>query len=219
MGTKLIQNKMERNRAGCQRTSRGNIYAGIGNLLMVFLCALILFNQLLIVNIKTKLGIDGYFSKMVYNIIYSSTNESPAGRNLKLTGNIQKDAIEIVMIKGQPDLYGKKLNVSFDRVQESIDIMNKYDPGLNMLSKSEFARYVGVTGKISCEFCCTVKSLTYDDGKPTCNCDHAKAMRGLASYLIRNYGDKYSDGEILRELARWKGVFSATNDRKAHKRD
>ncbi|MFA6096580.1 MAG: hypothetical protein WC788_03050 [Candidatus Paceibacterota bacterium] len=198
---------MERNKAGCQKPAEGNIYAGIGHLLMVFLCALILFNQLLIINIKTKLGIDGYFSKMVYNVIYTRTNETPAGRDLKLTGNIQKDAIEIVMIKGQPDLYGKKLNVSFDRVQESIDIMKKYDPNINIFTELEFERYAEITGKISCEFCCPVTALTYADGKPTCNCDHAKAMRGLAAHLIKNYGNKFSDDEILRELARWKGLF------------
>ena len=191
----------------CTSPKAGNINMAIKNALIILICALIVFNQLLIINIKTKLGIEGYLSKMANNIIYRDIYTTVVSRNVKLTGNIQKDAIEIVIIKGEPDLYGKKLHVSFDRIQESIDIMKKYDPNINIFSEREFERYAEITGKISCEFCCTVTALTYADGKPTCNCDHAKAMRGLAAHLIKNYGNKFSNDEILRELARWKGLF------------
>lgn len=204
---KLIAKKMDTSIKKCAEAAEGNINVSIKNVLIILICAIIVFDQVLIINIKTKLGIAGYMSKMANNIIYRDINKAVVERNIKLTGNIQEDAIEIIMIKGEPDLYGKKLNVSFDRIQESIDIMKKYDPNINIFSEKEFGRYSNITGKISCEFCCTVTALTYADGKPTCNCDHARAMRGLAAYLIKNYGNKFSNDDILREIARWKGLF------------
>jgi hypothetical protein len=32
-------------------------------------------------------------------------------------------------------------------------------------------------------------------------------MRGVAAYLLDNYGDQLSDEEILAEVAKWKAVF------------
>ena len=176
-------------------------------LLLVFLCAFLAFNQLLIINIKTRLGIAGDLSREVNGIFYPEKSDAVIRSDIRLTGIIQDDARMIVLIKGVPDVYGNELNVSFDRVQESIDAMKKYDPHTNVLSKADDARYMNITGRISCEFCCTVKMLTNTDGSPACECDHAKAMRGLAAYLIRNHGNEYGDDEILRELARWKGVY------------
>lgn len=175
--------------------------------MMIFLFAFLAFNQLLIINIETRLGIAGDLSKKINSIFYPENKKAITKRDIKLTGIIREDAKKIIMIRGIPGIYGDKLYVSFDRVQESIDVMKKYDPGANILGKAENARYLNITGKISCEFCCTVKALTNKDGSPTCDCDHAKALRGLASYLIRNHGSEFSDDEILRELARWKGVY------------
>lgn len=175
--------------------------------MMIFLFAFLVFNQLLIINIKTRLGIAGDLSKEINSIFYPENKEAATSLDIKLTGAIQEDAKKIIMIRGIPNIYGIKLNVSFDKVQESIDMMKKYDSGVNTLSKAENARYLSITGKISCEFCCTVETLTTKDGSPTCDCDHAKALRGLASYLIKNHGNEFNDDEILRELARWKSVY------------
>lgn len=202
-----MTNKTDAFRTADPRSQMSNEYAAMRNLLLVFLFAIIAYDQLLIINVKTKLGIEGDLSRAVNSILYPGMNKPLSDREIKLTGNIFTDATQIVMMKGEPALYGKKLNVAYDRVQESIDIFKKYDPVIGSFSEEQFKRYVIVTGKISCEFCCTVKALTYEDGKPMCDCDHSKAMRGLAAYLIKHYGNKYTDDEILRELARWKGVY------------
>ncbi|KKT46034.1 MAG: hypothetical protein UW39_C0032G0003 [Parcubacteria group bacterium GW2011_GWC2_44_17] len=60
------------------------------------------------------------------------------------------DAIKLTISQGAPAVYGEELGVSFDRVQEAIDALSRFDPG---------------------------------------------------------YGTEYSDDEILRELAMWKGMF------------
>lgn len=189
------------------KSNRNRSASAVGKILTVVLCAFLAFNQLLIINIKTRLGMSGYLSGAINSLFYPEKKNGFVREDIKLAGNIQDDAKAIIMITGEPYTYGKELNVSFDRIQESIDVMKKYDPRANSFSKIDNARYSNVTGKISCEFCCTVESLTYRDGKPTCDCDHAKAMRGLAAYLIKNHGNTYTDNEILTELARWKGVY------------
>jgi len=70
--------------------------------------------------------------------------------NSEFTGNALDDAIKLTISQGAPAVYGEELGVSFDRVQEAIDALSRFDPG---------------------------------------------------------YGTEYSDDEILRELAMWKGMF------------
>jgi len=202
-----MENKTESSSLHDSKLDANTTMGIIRKLLLFLLLSSLLFNQLLITNINVKLGMGGYLSNEINNIFYTKKPDGAGNIRIKLTGNLQVDVLAIIGMKGSPDIYGKKMNVSFDDIQSSIDIMKKYDPSVNTLSSNEFTRYLNITGKISCEFCCTVKSLTNVDGSPTCNCDHAKAMRGLAIYLIRNYDDEYSDDEILRELARWKSLF------------
>lgn len=177
------------------------------NIILVVLCAVLIFNAFLIMEINAKLGIDGKEEKIVYALIMRKQENEAEKKTLRLSGDLVKDAVEIVNISGVPEGYGKKLNVSYDAVQDSINIMKNYDPSQNSMENKDFERYINITGKISCEFCCTVKALTYKDGNPTCDCEHAKAMRGLAAYLVENFGNEFSDENILRELSRWKGKY------------
>lgn len=199
-----ITEPISMSRIGPENNRRANI---MKKTLLVLLCAVLAFNQLFIINIETKLKIGGFLTKEINNVFYPSRKNAIGDTKIVFTGNIQSDALAMIMIKGEPAAYGKELHVSFEGVQESMDIMKKYDPRMASFNKNELERYLNVTGKISCEFCCTVKSLTTSDGSPTCNCDHAKAMRGLAAYLVKNHGNEFDDEAILKELARWKGVY------------
>ena len=128
-----------------------------------------------------------------------------------LTGDVTKDSIALVLSQGAPEVYGSELGVSFDAVQESINIMRQLDPAYGTkdvgLTSDEQARYTDVGTRISCEYCCGAKSIVFPDGSPACGCAHSIAMRGLIAYLVKFHGDTYSNDEILRELARWKGMF------------
>jgi len=122
------------------------------------------------------------------------------------------DAVSIIMAHGVPDGYGAEMNVSFDKVQESMNIMKIYDQsqygnGQIKLTGDKMNRYIKIGKMISCEFCCSAKTLIFDDGKPACGCAHSQAMRGLMAYLIEKHGNEYSDDQILHELAKWKGVY------------
>jgi len=122
------------------------------------------------------------------------------------------NVMNIVLAHGMPEIYGMELNVSFDKVSESMEAMLKYDQseygnGQIKLEGDKMARYIKIGKMIACEFCCGVKTLVFDDGKAACGCKHSQAMRGLAAYLIEKHGTEYSDEQILRELAKWKGVY------------
>lgn len=126
----------------------------------------------------------------------------------KLDANV----VDIVLSRGTPDGYGQELNVSFDKVSESMEAMLKYDQseygnGQIKLEGDKLKRYIDIGKRIACEFCCTAKVMVFDDGKAACACKHSQAMRGLAAYLIDRHGNEYSDEQILRELAKWKGVY------------
>ncbi len=114
---------------------------------------------------------------------------------------------------GIPEIYGKKLNLSFDKVQESIDIMVVFGPTYGqegkkiILTDSDLERYKKIGASIACEYCCTVKTLTKEDGSAACGCAHSIMMRALAAYLIKEHPKEFTDKEILQELEKWKITF------------
>lgn len=128
-----------------------------------------------------------------------------------LTGDVVKDAIALTISEGTPSIYGAELAVSFNRVQEAINILQRFDPGFGdqkiVLNDEEKKRYTKIGLSISCEYCCGAKAIVFPNGEAACGCAHSQAMRALAAYLIQKHGSEYSDDEVLRELARWKGLF------------
>lgn len=131
--------------------------------------------------------------------------------NLKLSGNITEDSVKLAYAQGIPDIYGAELGVNFDEAQNSMNIMKQFDLGYGRkkptLTMEEMKRYTSVNLRISCEFCCGAKAIVTETGEAACGCAHSQAMRGLTAYLIKNHSAQYTDDEILRELARWKGRF------------
>ncbi len=170
----------------------------LGTLLTLILIA----NQISIVSAKKNISI----------VQSSARKASPTNlSNSEFTGNALDDAIKLTISQGTPAVYGEELGVSFDRVQETIDALRSFDPGYGnqkiMLNEPEKKRYIKIGLSISCEYCCGAKAIVFPNGEAACGCAHSQAMRGLAAYLLKNHGTEYSDDEILRELARWKGMF------------
>jgi hypothetical protein len=114
---------------------------------------------------------------------------------------------------GIPDVYGKELDVTFDEVQESMNVMRVMGPtygaddGKIILEGDELKRFIAIGKLIACEYCCGVKTLVDDEGKAACGCAHSIVMRGLAAYLIKNHSNEMTDDEILEEVNKWKKVF------------
>lgn len=175
----------------------------INTALLVVLGSSMISNQVLASKTKQQLG-------MQSRSAFANFLKKFSG-NLKLSGDITEDAVKLAYAQGIPDLYGAELGVNFDDVQNSMNIMKQFDLGYGRkkptLTMEEMKRYTSVNLGISCEFCCGAKAIVTETGEAACGCAHSQAMRGLTAYLIKNHGDKYTDDEILRELARWKGRF------------
>ncbi len=113
--------------------------------------------------------------------------------------------------QGVPQGYGEELSVSFDRVQESIDILAPFGPtyGENkiILMGEELESYIAIGRRTACKYCCSAETLVREDGSAACGCAHSQAMRGLAAYLIERHREHLTDEGILEELNRWRASF------------
>lgn len=163
-------------------------------------------NQMFLNQINKSFGIKGGFSSVV-----SKLGRIAGQPNSSLSGNIVEDVIKLVVSQGIPEVYGAELGISYDQVQQSINVLRQYDPTYGkqgiVLEGDNLKRYIDVGLKISCEYCCSAKSIINQNGQGACGCAHSQAMRGLMAYIIQNHGSEYSNDEILRELARWKGLY------------
>lgn len=192
-------------------TSHTNKFYIVNFVLLFFLIIFIGANQFLISKTNKVLGIkSASFGQIKTNIFAIPDYSSLASANL--TGDITQDAINLVISTGVPDIYGADLGVSFDSVQQSINIMRKYDPSYGRQEKITLTgdglqRYIDVGLRISCEYCCSAKAIILKDGEAACGCAHSIAMRGLLAYLIQNYETEYTNDELLREISRWKGMY------------
>lgn len=176
----------------------------INFLLLFVLVSSVSASQVLAHKINQSLG--------VKSSILSFLELSNAQADIKLSGNLMDDAIKLVISKGVPAIYGEELGVSFSEVQAAINVMRQYDPTYGKekkitLAGSDLQRYIDIGLRISCEYCCGAKSIIRKDGEAACGCAHSWAMRGLIAYLIQNHGSEYTNDKILREVARWKGMY------------
>ncbi len=171
--------------------------------LLGILTVSVVANQVTLANTEKAIGIN--------NSVLSSIGSIKLFSDTKLTGNLSEDATKLSFVGGVPDKYGAELGVSFDQVEASMNIMKQFDPTYGRqkisLSGQDKQRYISIGLKIACEFCCGATGLVLQNGDAACGCAHSQAMRGLEAYLIKNHGIEYSDDQILRELARWKGHY------------
>ncbi len=122
------------------------------------------------------------------------------------------DAMAILFPTGTPE-YGEELGVSYDDPVASLAVLAKMYRGLKTEVEQNnpegWQRYMNLASKpvgISCEYCCGVGPIGINSkGDSGCGCQHNPALLTVALYLSA-YTD-YSDGEILREVMKWKTLF------------
>ncbi len=113
---------------------------------------------------------------------------------------------------GVPDIYGRELNISFDGVQDAINKVRVYGPTYGSKEKKiiltgvDLKRYTDIGSQISCQYCCSAKTLVKKDGVAACGCAHSIMMRGLTAYLIENHPE-ITDKQIIEELNTWKVAY------------
>ena len=126
------------------------------------------------------------------------------------------DALAMMFPSGTPD-YGGALGVSFDDPVGSLSTLSSMYRGLKaeveQKNPEAWQRFMNLASKpvgISCEYCCGVGPIGINkNGDSACGCQHNPALLSVALYLTA-YTD-YSDGEILREVMRWKTLFFPKN--------
>lgn len=119
---------------------------------------------------------------------------------------IREEIKAIAIPTGTPEIYGPELGVSFDGdSNKMISILRGYED--ESLDEDQMKRYVDIGSRIACEYCCSAKTLVFENGQRACGCAHSYAMRGLAKYLIINHPAEYTDDAILNELAKWKATY------------
>ena len=113
---------------------------------------------------------------------------------------------------GIPAVYGEELAISFDNVQDAINKVRVLGPTYGeegqkiVLNGDTLNRYVTIGSQISCQYCCSAKTLVREDGIAACGCAHSIMMRGLTAYLIENHPE-ISNEQILDELNTWKIAY------------
>ncbi len=157
------------------------------------------------------IGVNQYLLTTINHALGVKSELTPLLR-LVNAGNARGTSLaDIVWSKGMP-FYSQELGVSYDTVVESLPKLAALDPTYGsakiILTDDQKKRYVkiGMTDKMTCEFCCGAKTLVFANGEAACGCQHSQAMRGILAYMIQKYPDK-SDDEMMREVARWKALF------------
>jgi hypothetical protein len=199
-------------KAGGKSKLNSKMIIAISNLVLLFaVVGMTGVNQILLNRVNKESGIKNNWYQKFFSLQNKTVGAVGSNGNLEFTGDPTGDAIKLAISSGVPEFYGQELGVTFDQVQASMDIMAEYDPTYGnkkvTLAGDDLKRYIDIGLKISCEYCCGAKSIVFQNGEAACGCAHSQAMRGLAAYLIQNHGSEYSNDEILKELARWKGMF------------
>ncbi len=179
--------------------------------LAVIAVALLAMNQIMLYNINSRpLGNTAAHAQA--SQIKATTGQTATGQAVNNEEMIK--AVEAIIPKGIPPVYGNELGVSFDKPVESLNILAALDGDLypngklkvSDLNSNQKSRYLKIGASIACEYCCGATTLVFNDGKPACGCAHSAAMRGLAKYLLINHEDM-TDEQILDQLVKWKTMF------------
>lgn len=179
--------------------------------LLAFAIGMLAFNQYLILGMNSQTPSTGAIiaSQPVQSVQISQQ------QTLQQQAELQT-ILDKIMPKGVPDIYGPELKVSFNDVENSLNILANLDADLNPgkggikfeeLTQPQKDRYLKIGFMIACEYCCGVDSLITKDGQPSCSCSHSAAMRGLAKYLLKNHESEFTDEQILDHLTKWKTLF------------
>lgn len=175
---------------------------------MAALTLLLVFNQVQISSIHRLMHPDGVLGAQA-----SDEGKSSFGVS---SGLVQQAAAATIptgvpSVKGKSGVinYGAELGISYDEAAQSIPILARYEQETRpeKLEGEKLERYIAIGMSTACEFCCSARTLVFQDGRKACGCAHSAAMRGLVAYLLDNYGDELTDEQILTEANMFKAAY------------
>lgn len=146
--------------------------------------------------IAPKLNADGKTTTLIEQPTITEVSANPN------TGDAVADAKAVMIPTGKP-FYAPD-DISFD---DPINAQNKwgaFEDSITLTGDLQ-NRYNQLINTFTCNYCC---------GGPTnvtvvarCGCRHAKAWRGMFKYMLQNYGDKYTNEQLMGEAYRWTGIW------------
>ncbi len=146
--------------------------------------------------IAPKLNPDGKTTSLVEQPTISEVSANPN------TGDVLANAIVVVLATSKP-LYTPD-DISFDDPINAQKKWGAFEKSISLSGDLE-TRYQKLISTMVCSYCC---------GGPTsvttinrCGCAHAKAARGFFKFMLQNYGDKYSEDQLLGEGHRWYAIW------------
>ncbi|MDO8618389.1 MAG: hypothetical protein Q7R49_00425, partial [Candidatus Daviesbacteria bacterium] len=195
------------------------------NILVLSLAGLFLVNQLLMSQVAATMGMTsnkgfvakllGIQTKSTYTIIAPKIN--PDGKTTSLfewptitevsanpnSGNALADAKVVMIATGKP-FYAPD-DVAFDDPINAQKKWGAFETSIKLSTEQE-ARYQKlISTMMTCSYCCgSANNVTMNKN---CGCAHAKAVRGFYRFMIQNYGDKYSDEQLVGESHRWYALW------------
>ncbi len=208
-----------------QGPKRRLVILPLKDILIFLLAGLFLVNQLLISQIAAGFGMTtqrgfvaqllGIQTKSTYTIIAPKVN--PDGKTTSLvewptitevpanprSGNALSDAKVVMIATGKP-FYAPD-DISFDDPINAQKKWGAYERSIKLSAEQE-ARYQKlISTMMTCSYCCGgPNNVTMNKN---CGCAHAQAVRGFYRFMIQNYGDKYSDEQLVGESHRWYAIW------------
>lgn len=146
--------------------------------------------------IAPKLNSDGVTTSLVEQ---PTITEVPANPN---TGDALADAKVVMTPIGKP-FYAPD-DISFDNPINAQNKWGAYEDVITLSGPLE-KRYQNLINTMTCGYCCG--SPTRVTRNKECGCAHARAARGYFKYMLQTYGSTYSDDQLIGEAFRWWAIW------------
>ncbi|KKR17430.1 MAG: hypothetical protein UT45_C0001G0105 [Candidatus Daviesbacteria bacterium GW2011_GWA2_39_33] len=195
------------------------------NIFVFSLAGLFLVNQLLMSQVAATMGMTsnkgfvakllGIQTKSTYTIIAPKIN--PDGKTTSLfewptitevsanpnSGNALADAKVVMIATGKP-FYAPD-DVAFDDPINAQKKWGVFETSIKLSTEQETRYQKLISTMMTCSYCCgSANNVTMNKN---CGCAHAKAVRGFYRFMITNFGDKYSDEQLVGESHRWYALW------------
>lgn len=197
----------------------------IQKILVFTLAVLFLINQILMAQASAMMGITqqrgfvasllGTKTKSSFTIIAPKVN--PDGKTTSLSqwptitqvlanphsGHALADAKVVMIATGKP-FYAPD-DISFDDPVNAQKKWGAFENAIQLSAELEKRYQKLIETMMTCSYCCgEPNNVTMNKN---CGCAHAIAVRGFYRYMLQNYGDKYSDEQLVGESHRWYALW------------
>jgi len=192
--------------------TRKIIIVSVQNILIISLAGLFLLNQLLLTQVSTAMGMLTSSSHMIVAPKINSDGKTTSLAEWPTitevmanppSGNVLADAKAVMTANGKP--FYAPGDISFDDPVNAQKKWGSYETSIRLTADEETRYQKLISLLMTCSYCCgSPNNVTM---VKNCGCAHAKAVRGMYRFLIQNYGDRYTDEQIVGESHRWYALW------------